>query len=118
MGRNKPAFTGHTELRKTFQRKGIMTKNEKGAEVRAYIIYTQVEHKESYGYIYEINYDGQVFYQTFKERYIENDEGATIVCYPNDDAFRENKYQWAWTTNKLDEAKEILNSFESNLNFS
>lgn len=111
MGRNRPAFTGHTELRKTFQRKGVMTKNEKGVEVRAWLIFNQIEHKESYGYIYEINYDGHVFYQTFKERYIENDDGATIVTYPNDDAFRENEWQWAWCTRTLEEAKEILETF-------
>jgi hypothetical protein len=111
MGRNRPAFTGHTELRKTFQRKGVMGKNEKGTEVRTYIVYTQIEHKESYGYIYEVNYDGHVFYQTFMERYIQNDEGATIVNYPNDDAFRENEWQWAWNTRTLEAAKEILETF-------
>jgi hypothetical protein len=90
-----------------------MAKNENGAEVRTYIIFTQVEHKPGFGYIYEILYDKQIHYNVFKERYIENDEGATIVTYPNDDAFRENEWQWAWTTMTLDEAKEILNNFEN-----
>ena len=110
MGRNKAAFTGHTELRTSFTRKGAVVK-----DIRLIINYNQVEHKESYGYIYQIHYDGQVFYQTFKERYYQNNEGATIVNYPGDDAFVENKYQWAWTTNTLEEAKEILETFECNL---
>ena len=113
MGRNKPGYTGHTELRTTFQRKGGVKKSEiNGCDLRMWITYTQVRHKPDHGYIYEVNYDGQVFYNVFCERYIENDEGATIVNYPNDDAFRENEWQWAWTTRTLEEAKEMLETFE------
>lgn len=112
MGRNKAAFTGHTELRKTFERKGMFKKHASGGEVRMYIKYTQLEHKEGYGYIYMLDYDGHIFYQIFKERFIENDEGATIANYPNDNAFVENDWQWAWVSNSLEDAKEILNSFE------
>jgi len=116
MGRNKPAFTGHTELRKTFQRKGAIKRSEtNGTDIRMWITYTQVEHKPSYGYIYQVDYDGHIFFNVFKERYIENDEGATIVTYPNDNAFYENEWQWAYTTKTLEEAKEILNTFESNI---
>ena len=66
MGRTKPAFTGHTELRSTFQRKGAIKKADKGVELRMYIIYTQVQHKSEYGYIYEVNYDGHIFYNVFQ----------------------------------------------------
>ena len=111
MGRTKPAFTGHTELKTSFTRKGAIKKAETGGEVRMWITYTQVEHKESYGYIYHIDYDGHIFYNVFKERYHTNDEGGTACIYPGEIAFREYK-QWAYNTNTLEEAKEILETFE------
>ena len=54
MGRTKEPFTGHTELRTSFSRKGAIKKADKGVELRMYIIYTQVQHKENYGYIYQV----------------------------------------------------------------
>ena len=112
MPRNKPAFTGHTELRTSFSRKGGIKKSEiNGAELRMYINYTQIEHKESYGYIYHVDYDGHIFYNVFKERYYTTDEGATSCSYPGENAFREYD-QWAWNARTLEEAKEILESFE------
>lgn len=114
MGRNKPAFTGHKELKTSFQRKGGFKKSEiNGADIRTYLQYTQLEHKPGYGYIYMIDYDGHIFYNVFKEHYYETDDGATACTYPGDAAFYENKYQWAWTTNTLEDAKEILETFES-----
>ena len=111
MGRTKAAFTGHTELKTSFTRKGAIKKGETGGDVRMYINYTQVEHKPDHGYIYEVNYDGQVFYNVFEERYSTNDEGGTTCTYPGENAFREYK-QWAYNTNTLEEAKEILETFE------
>jgi hypothetical protein len=112
MGRNKPAFTGHTELRTTFQRKGGIKKGDNGAELRMWLIYTQLEHKQGYGYIYEVNYDGHVFYNVFKEHYDTNCEGGTTTLYPGENAFRENKYQWAWNARTLQDAKELLETFD------
>jgi hypothetical protein len=111
MGRTKEPFTGHKELNSTFQRKGAIKKGDKGAEIRMYINYTQVEHKENYGYIYQVDYDGQVFYNVFEERYQTNSEGGTACVYPGEIAFREYN-QWAWNVMTLDEAKEILETFE------
>ena len=112
MGRTKEPFTGHTELRTSFSRKGAIKKADKGVELRMYIIYTQVQHKENYGYIYQVDYDGHIFYNVFEERYSTNDEGGTTVIYPGEIAFRDNEWQWAWTTRTLEEAKEILETFE------
>ena len=111
MGRTKPAFTGHTELKTSFTRKGAIKKAETGGDVRMWITYTQVEHKENYGYIYQVNYDGHIFYNVFEERYQTNSEGGTVCVYPGEIAFREYN-QWAYNTNTLEEAKEILETFE------
>ena len=116
MGRNKIAFTGHTDLKKTFQRKGAIKKHTNGQEIRMYITYTQLEHKEGYGYIYEVNYDGHIFYNVFKERYYQTDEGGTACIYPGDAAFYDNAPKWAWTTTTIEEAKDILNILECSFN--
>jgi hypothetical protein len=112
MGRNKPGYTGHTELRPYFERKGAMVKI-KHKEIRLIIKYKQIAHKEWYGFIYECDYDGHIFYHVFKEKHTGTEDGATITQYPNDDAFRENQWQWAWVANTLPEAQEIFDQFES-----
>ena len=112
MPRNKPAFTGHKELRPYFERKGAIARIN-GRDIRLIIKYTQLVHKKDYGYIYQVDYDGHVFYNVFKEKYYETDDGATSCTFPGDQAFYENKYQWAYTTNTIEEAKEILETFES-----
>jgi len=110
--KSKQPFTGHAELRTTFQRKGGIKKSEiNGADIRMWITYTQIEHKESYGYIYHVDYDGHIFYNVFKERYNETDEGGTTTIYPGENAFREYD-QWAWNANTLEDAKEILETFD------
>jgi hypothetical protein len=114
MGRNRPANTAHIPLRTTFQRKGGIGMGEK-KDIRSMIIHKQIEHKEHYGYIYEITYDSPPFYHIFKENYYVTDDGGSGVNYPGDDAFRDNDHQWAWCTMNLEEAYEILNSFECNL---
>ena len=112
MGRNRPPNTGHRPLRTHFERKGRIGDGD-NPNKRSMIVHTQVAHKEGFGYIYEITYDSPPFYHIFKERYYETDDGGTGVNYPGDDAFRENDYQWAWCARTLEEAKEILETFES-----
>ena len=113
MARNKQPFTGHKELKTSFQTKGGIKKAANGGDYRMFIDYTQLEYKPGCGYIYKVDYDGHIFYNVFKEKFYQTDEGATSVSYPGDNAFYENEYQWAWTTNTIEEAKEILETFES-----
>lgn len=112
MGRNRPPNTGHHPLRNHFERKGMMGTKE-SSHKRAMIVHDQVVHKDGFGYIYQITYDSPPFYHIFKERYYSTDDGGTGVIYPGDDAFRENDHQWAWVATNLEDAKEILKTFEN-----
>jgi hypothetical protein len=112
MGAIKALYTGHTELRPYFERKGALVKI-KNKDIRLIIKYKQIAHKEWYGFIYECDYDSHIFYHVFQEKYTTTQDGATITQYPNDDAFRENDSQWAWVANTLEEAQQIFDSIES-----
>jgi|LakMenEpi03Aug12_release.lakeMendotaPanAssembly.Ray.scaffolds.fasta_scaffold802849_3 hypothetical protein len=112
MGRNRPKNTAHHPLRTHFERKGAIGMGD-NPHKRSMIIHNQLFHKEGFGYIYEITYDSPPFYHIFKERYYDTDDGGTGVNYPGDDAFRENDHQWAWCATNLEDAKEILETFEN-----
>jgi hypothetical protein len=115
MGRNKPNFTGLMELRPYFEKKGEIGTVE-NKDKRAIIKFEQVEWKHNYGFIYKITNDQQVFYQVFHEIYYEIDGGAGAgISYPGDMHF---KHGQAFNTLTLEDAYDILNSFECNLNLS
>ena len=74
-------------------------------QVKGYV-FNQIK-RSKYGYIYEVSGDKNKHYEIFKR--VENTLYDN-VSYPSNKAFG----KWAWTTNDLDRAFEILNQIDYN----
>jgi len=64
------------------------------------IKFSQVK-KTEFGYIYELNDKGRIYYEVFKRK--ENVR-YSCVSYPTNNGFG----VWGWTTTNIDRANEIL----------
>ena len=112
MPRNKPLFTGLIELRPYFEKKGSIGTST-SATARGVIKFEQIEWVHNKGFIYKVTNDTQVFYQVFIELYYDIDGGAGAgITYPGDQNFKNGE---AFNAMTLEQAYEILNTFEYNL---
>jgi hypothetical protein len=72
------------ELKKEFTTKGV--EREDSHQSRGTIIHTQLHYEENVGYIYSVNYDGNIHFLSFKERHFEMADVISVV-FPGDYQF-------------------------------
>jgi hypothetical protein len=72
------------ELKKEFTTKGI--EREDSHQSRGTIIHTQLHCEPGIGYIYSVNYEGNIHFLSFKERTFEMADVISIV-FPGDYQF-------------------------------
>jgi hypothetical protein len=98
MGKKGINVKPFTPLRETFKKKGAMS----GRDRRMPMDFKRLDMTENGTYLYEINYDGGVFYNVFTVSYLEYDD-SIIELYPGDREFADGT---AFNYQSLSEARK------------
>ena len=98
MGKSTINIKPFVALKETFKRKGAMSNRDR----RIPMDFRRLDMTENGTYLYEVKYDGAVFYNVFKVSYLEY-ENSIIEIYPGN---KEYENGTAWNYQTLSEAQK------------